>query len=291
MPDDLLTVRHSDVWFVRGDNTGYFNNLEGTFEMKKLIALLVLVCAGLPAVAEHHGGGHARQYFEIRTYSFSNAGQHEVVEDYWEKAAIPAMERLGIGPIGVFTEFDAEKDLELPRLVVVIPYSSIEQFVSISDQLIEDAEYLELGAPYLNAAADSPAYSRIESTLLHAFEAVPQVRGTDTEKERIFELREYEGRSEQTAHIKVRMFEEVEVEVFDQVGFTSVFFGTTLAGQNRPSLIYMLTFDDLEDKAHDWRAFLESDEWAEASSKEKWADAEPSHISSVMLHPTSFSQL
>jgi hypothetical protein len=259
--------------------------------MKKLIALLVLVCAGLPAVAEHHGGGHARQYFEIRTYSFSNAAQHAVVANYWEKAAIPAMERLGIGPIGVFTEFDTKKELELPRLVVLIAYDSIEQFASLKAKLGADEAYLEAGEAYLMADEDSPAYSRIESTLLYAFAAAPQVRKTDTSKDRIFEYREYEAHSEYSSYMKVKMFEDVEVDVFDEVGFTSVFFGDTLIGKNRPSLIYMLAFDDMADKGNDWKTFVESEIWDKVSNDEKWENAGVSHVTSIMLRPTSFSQI
>ena len=254
--------------------------------------ILAAVCVGMgqPAIAAHHEGGE-RQYYEIRTYSFSNTDQHSVVENYWENAAIPAMKKLGVGPVGVFTEFNPEQEVKTPRLVVLISYASLEQFATITDQLNADEAYLKAGAAYLKADEESPAYDRIESSLVHAFHAMPQLKGPGTDKDRIFEMREYEGHSEHSSNVKVQMFEEVEVELFVETGMTGVFYGRTLVGKNLPSLFYMLAFDDLEDKGSDWRGFFESPEWEKVSGDEKWSEGGVSGVNSTMLRPTSFSQI
>ena len=264
--------------------------------MKKMIVSTFVTLAAvvlgstLPAFADHHGDA-GRQFYEIRTYTFETNAQRGVTEDYWEKAAIPALKRLGVGPVGVFREFDPEESLETPRLVVLITYSSVEQFASITYKLNEDAAYLKAGAAYLKAPKDSPAYSRIQSDLVHAFAAMPELAAPATNKDRIFELREYEGHIEYASHVKVQMFEDIEVEVFAKTSLSSVFFGKTLIGQNRPSLIYMLTFDDLEDKDRDWEYFVESDLWGQVSNDPKWADGGVSHVTSTMLRPMYFSEI
>ena len=45
-----------------------------------------------------------RQYYELRVYSTQNEDQRALIDNYWQKAAIPAYNRAGIQPIGVFTE-------------------------------------------------------------------------------------------------------------------------------------------------------------------------------------------
>src|ERR1700677_4526555 len=45
----------------------------------------------------------AREYYELRTYTLKE-GKQPLLHDYLSKAFIPALGRLGIGPVGVFTE-------------------------------------------------------------------------------------------------------------------------------------------------------------------------------------------
>ena len=51
-------------------------------------------------------GGAGREYYELRAYRFKEGAGHELLEAYLEKAAIPALNRLGLKPIGVFTELE-----------------------------------------------------------------------------------------------------------------------------------------------------------------------------------------
>ena len=44
------------------------------------------------------------EYYELRTYTLKNEAQQKIVEDYFQKAAIPALNKLGSKNIGVFTE-------------------------------------------------------------------------------------------------------------------------------------------------------------------------------------------
>ena len=178
------------------------------------------------------------------------------------------------------------------KLYALIPYSSLDDFLSVQDKLSKDKTYLETGAEYLNAPAKEPAYERIESSLLKAFVHNPELTVPEL-KPRIFELRRYEHASESAGITKLEMFNDAgEIDIFKRLGFRPVFFGETLIGELRPNLIYMVTFDDME--AHDahWKSFVADPEWKKISVIPDYADAKlVSRITSTMLIPVACSQI
>jgi hypothetical protein len=230
-----------------------------------------------------------REFYELRTYILKDERQQKLVEDYFKDAAIPALNRLGNKNIGVFTEL---KPAGQRKLYVLIPYSSIDDFLNVQDKLANDSVYLEAGAPYLNAPATEPAYDRIESSLLRAFVHAPELQALE-QKPRIFELRRYEHASESAGKKKLEMFNDAgEIDIFKRLGFKPVFFGETLIGELRPNLIYMITFDDMEAHDNHWKAFAADPEWKKISAIPDYADAKlVSHITSTLLSPAAFSQI
>lgn len=46
----------------------------------------------------------SQEIYELRVYQLKDARQQKVVEDYYQLAAIPALNRLGIRSVGVFKE-------------------------------------------------------------------------------------------------------------------------------------------------------------------------------------------
>ena len=230
-----------------------------------------------------------REFYELRVYTLKNEQQQQLTGAYFKDAAIPALNRLGNNNIGVFTEL---KPTGQTKLYVLIPYGSWDDFLTVQDKLAGDKVYLEAAAPYLNAPATSPAYERIESSLLHAFAHAPKLQAPG-QKPRIFELRRYEHASESAGKKKLEMFNDAgEIAIFKRLGFNPVFFGETLIGGLRPNLIYMITFDDMA--AHDshWKDFSSDPEWKKISSIPDYADAKlVSRITSTMLTPSACSQI
>ncbi len=231
------------------------------------------------------------QFFELRIYTFTSAEQHALVEGYWEKAAIPALNRLGIKTIGVFNEIESEDNPEVPRIVVLIPYDSLAQFAGINDRLNEDKKYTKNAAAYMDVDKKTPAYAKIESHLLHALKVKPKLKAPDTSKDRIFEMREYQGHSEKANDLKMQMFNDVEADIFAESGLTAVFYSKTIIGKNRPSLFYMVTFDDMDDHAKDWDSFRKNPRWAAARKNPKYEGGGVSDRSTYMLRPAKFSQI
>ena len=231
----------------------------------------------------------AREFYELRTYSLKDEQQQKLVEAYFKDAFIPALNRLGSKHVGVFTELNPTGQT---KLFTLIPYNSLDDFLLIQDKLAADKVYMESGAAYLNAPATDPAYDRIESSLLKAFSHYPKLQAPEA-KARIFELRRYEHASESAGKKKLEMFNDAgEVDIFKRLGFNPVFFGETLIGEQRPNLIYMITFDDMA--AHDshWKAFGGDPEWKKISAIPDYADAKlVSHITSTKLVPAECSQI
>ena len=244
------------------------------------------------SLSDKHNSSQAKadsEFYELRIYTLKNALQLNLVQDFLKQAAIPALNKLGSKTIGVFTEYLPEG---FTKLVVVIPFSSIEAYVRANDQLTSDAAYQQAGAAYLTADPTAPAYERIESSLLQSFTMMPKLESPE-KKPRIFELRRYESPSEAAGKKKIEMFNEGgEIAIFKRTGLTPVFFGETLIGPLRPNLTYMLTFDDMTDHDQSWKNFSGDPDWKKVSAMPEYANAKIiSNINRMFLVPTVFSQI
>jgi len=241
------------------------------------------------SMASENSANSGREFYELRVYTLKNAQQQKLVEDYFKDAAIPALNRIGNKYIGVFTELKPDGQT---KLYVLIPFTSWDDFIAVQDKLANDKVYRQAGLAYLNAPATDPAYERIESWLLRAFEHAPKLQAPG-QKPRIFELRRYEHASEDAGKVKLQMFNSAgEIDVFKRLGFNPVFFGETLIGSLRPNLTYMITFDDMA--AHDshWKAFGSDPEWKRISAIPDYSDAKlVSRITSTFLVPSDCSQI
>lgn len=232
---------------------------------------------------------YATEYYELRVYELDDQTQQKLVEDYFQNAAIPALNRLGSKNIGVFTEM---KPAAQTKIFALIPFASPEAYLKMQDNLLKDNKYLQNGSAYLQAPATAPAYKRIESSLLQAFSSTPKIVLPE-KKQRFFELRRYESASELTGKKKIEMFNQAgEAAIFKRLNFNPVFFAETLIGEMRPNLTYMITFDSMEDHDAKWKSFGGDPEWKKISSMPEYSDKKNvSRITSTFLTPTVYSQI
>lgn len=232
-----------------------------------------------------------RQFYELRVYEMPTGNRKTELNGYLEKAAIPAWNRLGIGPIGVFTVVSGSNGL---MLYVLVPHADLESFLSAPERMEADAEYRRAAGPYATCSIDHPAYTRYETWLLRAFPNVPRLRvpaETAEKKPRLFELRVYESHSEAAARRKIEMFNEGgEVALFDKIGLRPVFFGQTLAGPRQPNLVYMTVHRDVAAREAVWETFRNDDGWKKLSAEPAYADT-VSAITVVFLRPATYSQI
>jgi hypothetical protein len=234
--------------------------------------------------------GSNREYYELRIYRLKSGAGHELLDAYLEKAAIPAWNRVGIKPVGVFTEVQPKNG---SAVYVLIPHPSIESFVGSAARLNADIEYLKAGADYLQSPKTNPAFDRIESSLLLAFTGMSKLEQPAyslEKKPRIFELRTYQSHSELKALKKIEMFNAGEIDTMREVGMGPIFYGQCLAGAGLPHLVYMLSAENEEARGKHWEVFSEHPAWVKLRDDSQYADA-VSKISFEILKPTVYSQI
>ncbi len=233
-----------------------------------------------------------RQYYELRRYHLRSGPETGIVHHFFANAFIPAANRLGIRPIGVFGQMLGPRN---PTLYVLIPCSSLETLVRLDAHLRSDAEFMKAGDAFLKAPASAPAYERLESSLMLAFRGQPQIQTppmTAARQPRVFELRTYESPSDRDHWRKIEMFHSGEFDIFRSAGFSPVFYGDTLIGQRMPQLTYMLAFGSLSERNRLWRAFDTAPAWQKLSHEERFA-FEPivTNVTNLILSPAPYSQI
>ena len=228
------------------------------------------------------------EYYEMRQYHLLARQERKILDDFFRDAAIPAMNRIGIGPVGVF---NAMYGVDSSTIYVLLPHKSLESLTGASSRLAADADYQKSGASFLNTPVSKPAYVRMESSLMAAFDRMPKLEVSVKKGTRIFELRTYESRSEKVAKKKIEMFNEGgEMAIFHKTGLRAVFFGETLIGRRLPNLTYMLAFDDMAERDRCWVRFRNDPDWEKLKANPIYEDT-VSNITVVILRPTPYSQI
>jgi len=255
-------------------------------------ALAVTAPGGALEAAQGGTPAKGREFYQLRRYHVNQGPQQKMCDDFFRDALIPALNRLSISPVGVF---NLSIGPDTPSTYVLMPGSSAETLATVENQLEKDADYVKAGAPFLNAPAKEPPFDRMESSFLQAFEKWPKLvlpAATPTRGTRVFELRIYEGATDQDHRRKVEMMQSGEAEIFAKNGFEQIFYSETLIGPRLPSLTYMLCFDSLASRDKQWAAFRASDDWKAYSSQPKYA-FEPivSNITNLILTPAPYSQI
>jgi hypothetical protein len=242
--------------------------------------------------AQATAAGKPREYYEIRRYHMQTGPQTKLTESYVADALIPALNRLGIAPVGAFR---LDIGPETPTLYLLLPSSNVETLVTAELRLAQDEQFMKAAAPFWNAPATTPAYIRIESSLHIAFEGWPKLTppaSAATHGKRIFQLRTYESPSSQDHIRKVEMFHHGEFDIFQRAGFGQVFYGDTLVGRGIPNLTYMLTFADMADLNAKWDLFRNDPEWKKLSGSTRYSFEQiVSNISNLILSPLACSQI
>lgn len=255
-------------------------------------AIAGVPAAGVSPQQNETASTKGREYYELRQYHVQNGRQQKLTDAFLKEALVPALNRLGITPVGVF---NVAVGPVTPTLYVLMPASSLDALATVESRLGQDAEYLKAGAPFLTSPADQAPFMRIESSLMVAFEGWPKLKipaATAERKERMFELRTYESPSDQDHRRKVEMFHNGEFAVFEKAGFSQVFYGDVLIGSRLPCLTYMLSFTDLTDRTNKWKAFRDAPDWKKLSASPRYAfESIVSNISNFILTPTAYSQI
>jgi hypothetical protein len=209
--------------------------------------------------------------------------------DYLSKSYIPALNRAGVTPVGVFVSVIAQ---DSPFVLLLSQYADLAAYDAAMQKLSADAEHSKSLAGF---ASGSAPFARMEVTLLRGFATVPAIEvppSPPEKKSHVFEVRRYESNTPFSLQKKIKMFDEGEIELFRKVNIRPVFFGETIAGGNMPNLTYMVAFEDLAAREKAWSTFGSHPEWIKMRSQPGLSDAEiVSNISNYIVRPAAYSAI
>src|SRR5580658_7451537 len=233
------------------------------------------------------------EYYDLRRYQLTSGPGTKLTDSYFGDALIPALNRLGIGPVGAFSVYFGP---ETPASYLLMPSSKLETLVMADLELAKDPVFVKAGAPFWDAPAASPPFIRIESSLLRAFVGYPRVTppaSAAAKGKRLYQLRQYQSPTNADHVRKVEMFHAGEFEIFKNAGAHAVFYADTLIGPRLPNLTYMLSFPDMASLESAWDKFGADPDWKKLSNDPKFNLDPPtvSNITSLVLRALACSQV
>ena len=145
---------------------------------------------------------------------------------------------------------------------------------------------------YIDAAYNNAPYARIETIITRAFPGAPEPAVpnlTAKKADRIYEMRSYEGATEKLRASKFKMFNVGdEMAIFKKYDFNAVFYSEVIAGSHMPNLMYMTTFNGMDDNKAKWKLFF-SDPAFVALGKMPEYQHNVSKAESFFLYPADYS--
>ncbi|MCH1496174.1 MAG: NIPSNAP family protein [Rubripirellula sp.] len=258
--------------------------------MNRFLSCLVFGAVSLIQPLVHGAEGH--EYYEVRSYLLGEKGDAEAIDQYLENALLPALKRIGIGPVGVFGNAPAD-ETGSARVVVVIPYPDAEQINVVKQKLQDDEAYNAAAKSYLDRGPRDSPFQRIESELLISMDCMPalEVKGESLKnQDRVYELRIYESANERLGDLKVEMFNAGEVPIFLDSGIQPIFIGQAIIGPFTPSLTYLTVYPNEEARGKAWQDFRTHPDWQVLKEVEKYKGT-VSNIYKYVLSPKSYSEM
>src|SRR4030095_5712775 len=111
--------------------------------------------AGIAASASSlHAQEKAKEFYDPLLYHL-RIHRRDAFSNYLREALVPALNRQGIKTVGVFNVMVGP---DSPTAYVLIPYSSLDQFASLSQRLASDSTFQKAGAAGLSAPPNDPLY-------------------------------------------------------------------------------------------------------------------------------------
>src|SRR6516162_8714421 len=144
--------------------------------MQRLQFLAASIAASTVALAREGGAQpsetRTREFYQLRRYSLMSGPQTKLIEGYLSEALIPALTKMGMGPIGAF---NLSFGPETPAIYVLIPGASSAALTELDLHLAKDEQFLKGADAFWSAPASAPAFARAEYAMLAAFEGWPKL--------------------------------------------------------------------------------------------------------------------
>lgn len=249
------------------------------------------IAASSAASAAHHEGGTA-QIFELRDYKLRNskAGQNRRLREFLKAEHLPMTKRVGVSAVGYFSQHLGEDG---PRIYTLTAYDSMAHMGEVMEAKAADKAWMKASDDF--GADPQPAYDRISSRLLRAFDGMKKIEvpaSSDDKPGRLFDLRTYQAETFADLREKINMFNSEEIEIFRKTGVNPLFFGETLVGDKMPNLTYVAYYDDMAARDKAWSAFLAHPDWIRIRSKPGWGNDDiVANVGNTHMKPLDFSPI
>lgn len=255
--------------------------------MKRHLNLIVIVTTIFLFPAR----SFANEIYTVTVYHFKEAAQEVALDTYLQTAYLPALHRKDKKYIGVFKPI--ANDTAADKLIyVIVPFKSLNEIQALEKSLAKDSVYMLTGKDYITASYQTPLYTRMEKIILNAFQLSPQMKLPQLhsdKKDHVYELRSYESPTENYHINKVKMFNAGgEINIFTKLNFNAIFYGDVIAGSHMPNLMYLTSFENMQDRDAHWKSFGD-----DADTKKIFAmDEYKNNVSKadiILMHATSYS--
>jgi hypothetical protein len=235
-----------------------------------------------------------RQWVALKTYTCASVEKRDGLVALFDHALIPALNRQGVGKVGVFWTQrdinDGSTNFET-TVFVVAPYASADAFRTSEDRLLSDAQYLRDASALFAAPMKDPLYDACDVSLLYTFATCPEVTAVTPSPDRLLQLRIYNSYTPERNARKAEMFEKGgEIGIFRACGMRPVFFSQGLAGSRLSNVTYMLGFDNKAQKDAAWTTFRAHPDWLKLKADPQYKDT-ANKITNIVLRPSKASQL
>jgi len=216
-------------------------------------AMPALLPSGLAAA----GSASQTHFYLFEQFFLEQGTQPNRIHDFFSKALSPALERIYKGP-RIFLE--AVIAPHMPQVAAIVGLDTSERVWSVSKQLFSDKEFVRAFDAW---EAGEPPYVSASASLLAATEYSPEIARPEKPPAapRFFELRTYHSPTARQLKLLQERFSGPEIKIFHRVGIHPILYTTTVFGENRPNLTYLIPFDSLAAREKAWADFGADEEW------------------------------
>jgi hypothetical protein len=227
--------------------------------------------------------------YVMHHYRLQLGSQGTRLSDFLSKTYLPAVARAQGGPSLVL---EAQVSEHLPLVTVIDAFASVDQVWSLQAKLRADKAFQD-GTDAWQAGPDRP-FESLTTELLEAPDFAPEFTPLNPppKSPRVFEMRVYQTHTTKELRGLVERFAEAEVKILTRAGSQPMMFGTTLFGNDRPNLTWMLAFDDMGAREKFSAAFSADPEWIalRKQSLERYGQM-PSYRRLSLHRPAAYSKI
>jgi len=273
--------------------------------MKRRQFLATACATGLAAAAmrtaqaaEPSGNPHL---LDFRMITAPDAQRLGAMAKHNGEVVIPIENKYGISPVGLFVVDSALNAKEAAYdkkydnvLFTLSPHRNFDSTEELSAKKRGDATYREATAALSQGTTSKdPLFTTHERMLLRCFPEVPEVIVVPPlSPDRFLQLRIYRSHNFERSRAKINQIvkQDGALSVFNDCGFKTVFFATTLYGAFMPSFAYMFSFESEEQKDDAWAKFVNHPGWKKLAADPAYTDT-VSEIINIYLKPCKGSQI